>query len=99
MSNELVAPIWARIEEHSKDIHAIRERLAVMEIKHNHASDKIDDMCLQLVETDNRISEKLDLLLEAHNKREGQNTVISWVPTIISCVIGLASIVTIIRGG
>jgi hypothetical protein len=54
---------------------------------------------VQLQVTDRRISEKLDLLLADHHKRQGQGVVIGWVPTIISCVVGFASIITIIKGG
>lgn len=98
MTQEAAAGVWKRLEDHSKDIHAVRERLAVVESKHHEIKTKQDDMCIQLQVTDKRISEKLDLLLAEHHKRQGQGLVISWVPTIISCIIGFAAIVTMIRG-
>lgn len=99
MSQEAAAGVWKRLEDHSKDIHAVRERLAVVESKHGEIKNKYDEMCVQLQVTDRRLSEKLDLLLADHHKRQGQNLVVSWVPTMISCVIGLAAIITIIQGG
>lgn len=99
MTQEAAAGIWMRLEDHSKDIHAVRERLAVVESKHNDVNKKLDDMCVQLQVTDRRISEKQDLLLAEHHKRQGQGVLIGWIPTIISCIVGFASIITIIKGG
>lgn len=99
MTQEAAAGVWRRLEDHSKDIHLVRERLSVIENKHSEIKSKQDEMCIQLQVTDRRISEKLDLLLADHHKRQGQGVVIGWVPTIISCIVGFASIITIIKGG
>lgn len=99
MSQQEAAGVWTRLEDHGKEIHSVRERLAVIENKHNDIKNKQDEMCVQLQLTDRRISDKLDLLLADHHKRQGQGAVIGWVPTIISCVVGFASIITIIQGG
>lgn len=99
MTQEAAAGVWRRLEDHSKDIHLVRERLSVIENKHNEIKTKQDEMCIQLQVTDRRISDKLDLLLADHHKRQGQGVVIGWVPTIISCIVGFASIITIIKGG
>lgn len=99
MTQEAAAGVWKRLEDHSKDIHAVRERLAVVESKHHEIKTRYDEMCVQLQVTDRRLSEKLDILLAEHNKRQGQSLAVSWVPTLISCVIGIAAIITMIRGG
>jgi len=99
MTQEAAAGVWKRLEDHSKDIHGVRERLSVIESKHNEIKHKQDEICVQLQVTDRRMTEKLDLLLADHHKRQGQGVVIGWVPTIISCIVGFASIITIIKGG
>jgi hypothetical protein len=98
MSNDPLAAVWVRLEDHSKDIHSVRERIAVIESKHSEIKNKMDDICVQLQITDRRISEKQDLLLAEHHKRQGQGILIGWIPTIISCIVGFASIITIIKG-
>jgi len=95
---EPFAAVWKRLEDHSNDIYSVRERLAVIENKHSEIKHKQDEMCVQLQVTDRRISEKLDLLLADHHKRQGQGAAIAWVPTIISCLVGALSIITVIKG-
>jgi len=99
MSNQdPFAPVWIRLEDHSKEIHSVRERMAVLENKSNEINKKLDDMCVQLRVTDQRISEKQDLLLAEHHKRQGQGAVISWLPTILSCVVSGLAIIATIKG-
>jgi hypothetical protein len=93
------AAVWTRLEEHSKEIHSAKERLAVVESKHNEIKNKQDDMCIQLQVTDRRISEKLDLLIAEYHKRQGQSVAVSWMPTIISTAVSLTVIYTFIKVG
>lgn len=99
MTQEAAAGVWKRLEDHSKDIHSVRERLAVVESKHGEIKTKYDEMCVQLQVTDRRLSEKLDILLAEYHKQQGTRATISWLPTIISCVVGALAIYAFMSGG
>lgn len=88
--------LWAAITSirSSVDDHSIR--LKVCEARQEDFSHKHNDLCLQLKETDTKISAKIDFLIAEYHKSQGAKLAANWLPTIISAVVGIIAIYTFI---
>jgi chromosome segregation ATPase len=85
--------------EHDKHIVELQMESNACKIAREALNSDVVDMCTQLKTTDGRITEKLDMLLAEYHRQQGKGLIISWLPTIISAVVGLMAVYTFMKGG
>jgi len=94
-----VNKLRAADKEHDKHIVDLQMESNACKIERKSLNSDIVDMCAQLKTTDGRITEKLDMLLAEYHRQQGKGLIISWLPTIISAVVGLMAVYTFMKGG
>jgi hypothetical protein len=95
MMNEL-EPVWKVIDGIRENIAEHASRIQVCETKQNYSDDRYNVLCEQLKTTEKGINAKLDFLIAEYHKAQGAKGAVNWLPTIISCVVGLIAIYTFV---
>lgn len=100
---EAIRSVRDRVQEHDKDIHALK-------LQQESMLEKQNDTCLQLKSTEEKMCKMMDdkhienqqqlkeilsdikQLMAEHHQKKGRDQAVSWIPTIVSTLVGAFSI-------
>ena len=100
---EAIKSVREKVESHDKDIHAIKLQQDSMLEKQNDTCAQLksteEKMCKMMddkhIENQEQLKEILTdikTLMAEHHQAKGRAQAVSWVPTLVSTVVGLSSL-------
>ncbi len=97
--NAAIESIRAKQSDHDNRLIQAETTLRFMEKDLSGFRRDLENICLQLVKTDEKLTVKLDAILKEQHQSQGAKRLAAWVPTIVSMVVGCIAIYTFIKLG
>jgi hypothetical protein len=96
MSDEHLRPLWDKVDSHEKALSSLAIEQAVHKQVLNMHSNQIDHITrdnaarhAELKTLISQYSERVDTVLETHNKREGAEGITRWLVPVLLTLVGV----------
>jgi len=89
--NAVIESLRSKMNDHQERLVKAETTLRFMEKDLSGFRRDLENICLQLVKTDEKLTVKLDAILKEQHESQGAKRLAAWAPSLVSMIVGIIS--------